>query len=55
MTAPPTWAAVRPAAGRYSTELREFILPYDAVAASASPDDVLLEFLESTYQAANFE
>ena len=45
-------AAVRPAAARYSAELREFILPYDAVRASASPDDVLLEFLESTYQAA---
>lgn len=45
-------AAVRPAAARYSAELREFILPYDAVRESASPDDVLLEFLESTYQAA---
>jgi hypothetical protein len=48
-------ARVRPEAARYSTELREFILPYDAVAASASPDGVLLEFLESTYQAATFE
>jgi hypothetical protein len=45
-------AAVRPAAARYSAELREFILPYDAVSESTSPDDVLLEFLESTYQAA---
>lgn len=51
---PPGFAqvAVRPAAARYSAELREFILPYDAVRESASPDDVLLEFLESTYQAA---
>jgi hypothetical protein len=45
-------AAVRPAAARYSMELREFILPYDAVAQSASPDETLLEFLESTYEAA---
>ena len=45
-------AAVRPAAARYSNELREFVLPYDSVAQSASPDDILLEFLESTYQAA---
>lgn len=51
---PPGFAqvAVRPAAARYSPELREFILPYDTVAGSASPDDALLEFLESTYQAA---
>lgn len=45
-------AAVRPAAARYSAELREFVLPYDAVARSATPDDVLLEFLQSTYEAA---
>jgi hypothetical protein len=45
-------AAVRPAAARYSAGLREFVLPYDAVRATASPDDALLEFLESTYQAA---
>lgn len=45
-------ASVRPPDARYSADLREFILPYDAVAQSASPDDVLLEFLESTYQAA---
>jgi hypothetical protein len=45
-------AAVSPAAAGYSTELREFILPYEAVATSASPDETLLEFLESTYQAA---
>jgi hypothetical protein len=45
-------AAVRPAAARYSAELREFVLPYEAVTGSGSPDDTLLEFLESTYQAA---
>jgi hypothetical protein len=45
-------AAVRPAAARHSKELGEFILPYDAVAESESPDELLLEFLQSTYEAA---
>jgi hypothetical protein len=44
-------AKVRPREARYSAELREFILPYDAVRQSASPDDTLLEFLQSTYEA----
>ena len=44
-------AGVRPAAARYSAELREFILPYEAVAGSATPDEALLEFLQSTYEA----
>ena len=30
---------VRPAGAFYSTDLREFLLPYDAVRTSASPDD----------------
>ena len=36
----------------YSNDLREYILPYDAVRQSESPDDTLLEFLETTYRAA---
>lgn len=36
----------------YSEELREFILPYDAVREAASPADALLAFLQSTYEAA---
>jgi hypothetical protein len=36
----------------YSKELGEFVLPYDAVRESTSPDDTLLEFLQSTYEAA---
>lgn len=39
-------------AGYYSHELREFILPYDAVRASAEPDAMLLRFLQATYEAA---
>ena len=36
----------------YSPDLREFLLPYDVVRTAASPDDTLLEFLQSTYEAA---
>jgi hypothetical protein len=32
--------------------LGEFILPYDAVRAAANPDDLLLDFLSTTYTAA---
>ena len=45
-------AAVEPEAAFYSGELREFILPYDVVRGSASPDAALLEFLQTTYEAA---
>ena len=45
-------APVRPEAAFYSQELREFLLPYDAVRTAASPDDTLLAFLQSTYDAA---
>jgi len=30
----------------------EFFLPYDAVRTAASPDEALLAFLQSTYEAA---
>lgn len=43
---------VRPAGAFYNTDLREFILPYDKVCTSDSPDDTLMQFLESTYDAA---
>jgi len=43
---------VKPDAAFYSTDLREFILPYDVVRQSASPDETLLEFLQTTYEAA---
>jgi hypothetical protein len=45
-------ARVLPPRACYSTELGEFLLPYDAVRSAASPDDVLLEFLQTTYEAA---
>ncbi len=45
-------ARVRPAGAFYSTELREFFLPYDDVRTAASPDDALLDFFQATYEAA---
>jgi hypothetical protein len=45
-------APVRPSAAYYHPDLREFILSYDAVRTAADPDAVLLEFLQSTYEAA---
>ena len=45
-------AAVRPEAAFWLEELGEFILPYEAVRAAESPDDMLSEFMESTYVAA---
>ena len=43
---------VRPDAAFFSEALGEFILPYDAVRAAPQPDQALLEFLQSTYEAA---
>ncbi|HXD40003.1 MAG TPA: DUF5996 family protein [Ramlibacter sp.] len=45
-------APVQPAGAFYSNDLREFILPYDIVRQSRSPDDTLLQFLRTTYAAA---
>ncbi len=45
-------ALVRPAAASWNATLREFVLPYEAVRTSATPDETLLEFLQSTYEAA---
>jgi hypothetical protein len=44
--------AIRPASANYRQELGEFILPYDAVRAAERPDDMLLEFFGSAYEAA---
>src|SRR5438093_5666188 len=46
-------ARVRPGAAFYSGELREFVLPYDVVRESDSPDDTLLDFLQTTYEAGS--
>jgi hypothetical protein len=45
-------ARVRPAAAFFSQALGEFLLPYNAVRAASDPDAALMEFLQSTYDAA---
>jgi hypothetical protein len=45
-------APVRPNGGFYSRELGEFLLPYDDVRQADMPDEMLLDFLQSTYEAA---
>ena len=43
---------IKPSAARYSEEMREFVLPYEAVRTAASPDEALLDFAQTTYAAA---
>ena len=43
---------IKPASAFYSTDLGEFILPYDEVRNATSPENTLLDFLQTTYEAA---
>lgn len=43
---------VQPEAAYYNKDFGEFILPYDAVRLAEDPDEKLLAFLQSTYEAA---
>jgi hypothetical protein len=45
-------ARIEPAAAFYSTDLSEFLLPYEAVRTAAQPERDLRAFLTSTYDAA---
>lgn len=51
---PPGFAErrVRPAAAFYHPQMKEFLLMYDDVRTAESPKDALMEFLQSTYDAA---
>ena len=46
---------VTPADARWADDLGEFILPYDTVRTAADPDALLLEFLQTTYEAATHD
>lgn len=46
-------AKVQPAAAAYNTQLKEFVLPYEAVRQATAPDRVLLDFARGTYDAAS--
>jgi hypothetical protein len=43
---------VRPQGAAYNSDVGQFLLDYDAVRMAASPDDALLDFMQSTYEAA---
>lgn len=45
-------AAVRPDSASFNTDLGEFILTYDNARTAASPREVVLDFAQSTYEAA---
>ncbi|TLM93891.1 DUF5996 family protein [Hymenobacter jeollabukensis] len=45
-------APVRPDAASFSEQLGEFLLPYETVRTAADPRRLVLDFLQSTYEAA---
>jgi len=52
--APPSFAEqpVAPKEAFYSKEMGEFLLPYEVVQQSENPEETLMQFLQSTYEAA---
>ena len=42
----------RPQGAAYNADVGQFLLDYDAVRTRRSPDDALLDFMQSTYEAA---
>jgi Family of unknown function (DUF5996) len=46
-------AKVKPAFASYNPQLKEFVLPYEKMRQSESPDAALLDFARSTYEAAS--
>ena len=45
-------ARIQTAGGFYDRQLKEFVLPYDAVRRASDPDRALMGFLQETYAAA---
>jgi hypothetical protein len=45
-------ATIAPAQAFYSSDLNEFLLKYDDVRNAKSPDEAVLEFLQTSYEAA---
>lgn len=45
-------APIRPAGASYNTTMREWILPYESVRSASDPRGAIMEFLQSTYEAA---
>lgn len=44
-------APIRPTGASYNRDLADFILPYDAVRSGAPPDQLVLEFFQTAYEA----
>jgi len=42
---------IKPSAAFYTQDMKEFFLPYDAVRQSPSPENALMDFMQSTYEA----
>lgn len=51
---PPGYAEsdIGPDTASFNQQLGEFVLPYEQMRLSADPDSALLQFLQSTYEAA---
>lgn len=45
-------SVIKPQNAFYSEDLGEYLLPYQAVKNTSNPDEILLNFLQSTYKAA---
>jgi hypothetical protein len=45
-------ASASPPEAYYSTQIREFVLPYDTVRQAPDPNAMVLSFLQTTYEAA---
>ena len=45
-------ATVGPKSAYYNKEMREWVLPYESVRTSSEPEQMVLEFLQSTYEQA---
>jgi len=45
-------APVAPQGAAYNQDVGQFLIDYDTIRAAASPDDALLAFMQSTYEAA---
>ena len=45
------YESIRPAAASFDPKLSEFVLPYDRFRTSEAPREMLMEFMQSTYEA----
>jgi hypothetical protein len=43
---------IQPKEALYHAQMGEFLLPYDVICTADSPDDILMAFLQSSYEAA---